>query len=121
VSGHLAAFFSAVAALFGALGHMLVVWEFLASGRALFAAFLTAFEHWPSQRAVARAQSCARLAAFGTVGAQLSTLLVLFLPIAEQLQTVAEARIALDLTGGARLSALLHMLAMLFSSARMTT
>jgi hypothetical protein len=45
VLGHLGAFLLAIAALFCAGGHVLIVWEFLTGCGALFTALGTAFKH----------------------------------------------------------------------------
>lgn len=85
---------------------MLVVRELFACGGAVVAAFLTALEHVRCQWTLPRTQGRACLAAFGTVGAELSGLFVFLLPAPDQSETMLEAAVALELAIGAYFRAL---------------
>lgn len=81
----LATLLGALSTRLGTRHHMLVIRIFLTRGGTLLAALCAAFQHGFGQWTIAGAERSARLAAFGTIGAQLRGQLMFFLPIRQQL------------------------------------
>ena len=102
----IAAGLRAVAAGFGALGHVLVVWHAFARLGAVVAALRAAFEHVRRERAVARTERGAGLATFGAVDTVLSGLGVLLFAFIGKREAVFETSVAGDLAVGADFGAL---------------
>ena len=102
----IAAGLRAVAAGFGALGHVLVVWHAFARLGAVVAALRAAFEHVRREWAVTRAERGAGLATFGAVDTVLSGLGVLLFAFIGKREAVFETSVAGDLAVGADFGAL---------------
>ena len=97
---------------FGAVGHVLIVLEHLACGRALVAALRTAFAGRDRKHAVASGQFGRERTTVGTVDARIHRLRVFLIPLREEVGAVVKAHVALELAVGAGLGATGEMLAM---------
>jgi hypothetical protein len=94
---HVAAGLRACATFFSAVGHDFVTRKFLARGCTIVAALRAAGTGMANERALARRQRRAQLTAGGTVDAQLSCALVLFLATRHEAEAMPITRIAAQL------------------------
>ncbi|MDB5342039.1 MAG: hypothetical protein JWP89_416 [Schlesneria sp.] len=106
---HISTLFSTIAAGLGTRCHLLVVGDFLTRGCTIFATFRTTFRANGGEFALASAERCTHLAAFGAVHAKMHALGMFLFAVNYQHRTVMEARVAHDLAISADGGAFQHM------------